>query len=149
MPKKKKKVSRSRRVNKLTYRSGLEDSIGNFLTKQGVKYEYEKEKIKYIIPESSHIYTPDFSFKASDGHTIYIEGKGIWEYSDRYKHLLLKRQYGDRLDIRFIFTRSKSRITKESKTTYADICEGLGRGPFRGVRWRYADKQIPREWLKE
>jgi len=144
-----KKPQRARKHQELTYRSGLEDSIGNFLKKNNVQYEYEKERISYTIPESQHVYTPDFSYTASDGHLILIEGKGIWSYEDRYKHLLIREQYGDTLDIRFVFSRSLSRISKGSKTTYRDICRGLGRGAFRGVTWQYADKQIPREWLQE
>ena len=53
------------------------------------------------------------------------------------------------IDLRFVFTRSKAKINKNSKTTYADICEGRGRGPFKGVTWLYADKRIPDEWLQE
>lgn len=79
---------------------------------------------------------------------MYIETKGIWAYDDRYKHYLIRCQHPE-LDIRFVFTRSKSRISKGSKTTYRDICEGRGRGVFRGVTWKYADKTIPKEWLNE
>lgn len=145
----KKKVIRRRVKGANKYRSGLEDDIGNYLTKQSVKYNYEKEKINYIVPSSSHIYTPDFTFTAKDGHTIYVEAKGIFTYEDRYKHLLIRQQHGDKYDIRFVFSRSKSRISKGSKTTYADICNGLGRGAWRGVCWKYADKQVPDSWLTE
>ena len=59
---------------------------------------------------------------------------------DRQKHLLIKVQHPE-LDIRFLFQRSKSRISKTSKTTYADWCEKHG--------FLYCDLHIPKEWLME
>ncbi len=136
--------------NSRTYRSGLEVKIYEQLTDEKVDFEYEPsdKKIVYTIPASEHTYTPDFVLTTESGKRLYIETKGLWDYDDRYKHLLIKQQYPD-LDIRFIFSRSKSKIRKRSKTTYADICEGHGRAPFKGITWPYADKGIPREWLKE
>ena len=128
----------------------MEEKIAKELEDQGVQYEYEPSdgKITYEVPATERTYTPDFYIKTRSGKTIIIETKGIFDYDDRFKHLLIKQQYPD-LDIRFVFQRSKSRIRKGSKTTYADICNGLGRGAFKGVRWQYADKCIPREWLEE
>jgi hypothetical protein len=133
-----------------TYRSGLEDKVHEQLTKKKVSFEYEPsdKKIVYIIPESTHKYTPDFVLTTATGNIIYVETKGIWDSEDRKKHLLIRQQYPD-IDIRFVFTRSKARIRKGSKTTYADICEGKGRGVFKNVVWKYADKLIPKEWLNE
>ena len=51
---------------------------------------------------------------------------------------LVKEQYPD-LDIRFIFSNSKSRISKKSNTTYGMWCEKYG--------FEYADKHVPKEWL--
>jgi len=131
-----------------TYRSGLEDNNAKLLKKKKVPFTYEILKIEYIEPASNHIYTPDFVITTKSGKTILIETKGIWIYEDRYKHLLIRQQRPD-LDIRFVFTRSKCRIAKTSKTTYADICNGLGRREFKGVTWQYADKTIPSNWLLE
>jgi hypothetical protein len=133
-----------------THRSGLEVKVAEQLNKLKANYEFEPKegKIVYEIPSSIHTYTPDFVITSKSGKTIIVETKGIWDYADRYKHLLIRRQHPD-LDIRFVFTRSKQRIRKGSTTTYASICEGLGRAPFKGVKWQYADKRIPDEWLSE
>lgn len=136
-----------RRHVKSTYRSGLEDAVNEQLLGFGRPFGYETEKIPYIKPASSHKYTPDFVL-SNGTKTIYIETKGIWDLEDRKKHLLIREQHPE-LDIRFIFSRSKSKIRKGSKTTYADICNGLGRGAFKNITWQYADKTIPLEWLKE
>lgn len=136
--------------NRLAYRSGLEIRVTEELNELGIQFEFEPKdgKISYEIPSSIHVYTPDFVIKTKSGKTIIVETKGIWDYEDRRKHLLIRQQHPD-LDIRFVFSRSKARIYKGSTTTYADICEGRGRAPFRGVRWQYADKSIPKEWLLE
>ena len=42
-------------------------------------------------------------------------------------------------DIRFVFTSSKNKISKNSKTSYADWCDKNG--------FLYADKFIPEEWF--
>jgi hypothetical protein len=139
-----------KRYHKSTYRSGLEDKVAAQLTKKKIPFKYEPldGKIVYQVPAKECTYTPDFYITTKSGKEIIIESKGIWDYDDRYKHLLIKQQY-PHLDIRFVFSRSKSRIRKGSKTTYAEICEGNGRPPFKGVCWPYADKSIPNEWLLE
>lgn len=133
------------------YKSKLERVNANFLQEQGVEFLYEPKegKIEYILPASKHSYTPDLPIKTKGtGKIIIIETKGIWEYADRYKHLIIKRLYPS-LDIRFVFTRSATKTSKGAKQSYADICEGRGRGPFRGVTWTYADKRVPLEWINE
>lgn len=141
-------MKRSR--HKSCWRSGLEENVAKDLDKKKISYDYEPSygKIVYSVPATTHTYTPDFYITTKSGKQTIIETKGIWDYDDRYKHLLIKQQH-PHLDVRFVFTRSKSRIRKGSKTTYADICNGLGRGPFKGVNWLYADKIIPRDWLEE
>lgn len=138
----------SQRHNSKTYRSGLEEKTAKHLEDLGVQFTFESLKIPYQIPASDHKYTPDFIITTKSGKTIVVETKGIWAYQDRLKHLLIKQQHPD-IDIRFVFDRSKSKISKVSTTTYADICEGKGRGKFKGICWPYADKRIPEEWLNE
>ncbi len=118
------------------YRSGLEDKIATQVKQQGHEVRFETFKIPYVLPQSDHKYTPDFMLD----NGIIIEGKGLFDASDRAKHLLLKAQYPE-LDIRFVFTRSAAPITKGSKTTYAMWCQKHG--------IKYADKLIPEAWFKE
>lgn len=118
------------------FRSGLEEKIAAELKAQGVEAEYESEKIAYLKPARNAKYTPDFILP----NGIVIESKGRFVVEDRQKHLIIKEQHPD-LDIRFVFSSSRSRITKASKTTYGMWCEKHG--------FQYADKSIPEEWLKE
>lgn len=117
------------------YRSGLEDTIANQLETLGVDYKYEKLKISYAVNEQ-RTYTPDFELP----NGIIIETKGRFILADRKKHLLIKAQYPEK-DIRFIFSNSRDKITKGSKTTYADWCRKNG--------FKWADKLVPKEWLDE
>ena len=122
---------------KYGFRSGLEISISEELDANKVKYKYEKVKLTYVKPQKAHTYTPDFYLEALD---FYIETKGLFTSADRQKMRLIKEQHPDK-DIRIIFSNSRSRISKKSKTTYAMWCEKYG--------FKYADKHIPLEWLNE
>lgn len=118
------------------YRSGLEDKIAEQLKSLSVPVKYEECKITYSVPESLHTYTPDFELP----NGIIIESKGRFVASDRKKHLLVKQQRPT-LDIRFVFSNSKAKINKGSKTSYADWCDKFG--------FQYADKLIPEGWINE
>lgn len=122
-------------AKKLGFRSGLEEKVAKQLTEAGVAYEYETTKIKYVVPESVHKYTPDFLLP----NGVVVETKGRFTLSDRKKHLLIQKQQPD-LDIRFVFSNSKTKISKGSKTSYADWCNKNN--------FVFADKEIPEEWLK-
>lgn len=143
-------MTRPKKHIKDRYRSGLEVNIAEELNKKKVIYEYEPKdgKVTYQIPSKTCTYTPDFYIRTKSGKEIIVESKGIWDYADRFKHLLIRQQHPN-LDIRFVFTRSKQRIRKGSTTTYADICNGLGRGDFRGVKWIFHEATIPDDWLRE
>ena len=121
---------------KYGFRSGLEERIADQLDKLGIEYTYEKVKLKYIKPASSHVYTPDFQLP----NGIIVETKGRFLAPDRQKHLLVKK-HNPELDIRFIFSNSNARISKTSKTTYAMWCRKNG--------YLFSDKTIPKEWLDE
>ena len=121
---------------KYGFRSGLEERVAEQLDQLGVSYTYEKVKLKYIKPASSHVYTPDFQLP----NGIIVETKGRFLAPDRQKHLLVKRHNPD-LDIRFVFSNSNARISKASKTTYAMWCRKNG--------YKFADKTIPEEWINE
>ncbi len=136
--------------NPRLYRSGLEMKVAEELKLAKAVYQYEPKdgKIEYTVPESYHKYTPDFVITNPSGKQFIVETKGLWDSVDRKKHLLIRQQHPE-LDIRFVFSRSKAKIIKGSNTSYADICNGLGRRPFKDVTWKYADKFIPKKWLKE
>lgn len=118
------------------FKSGLEENISQQIESKGIKVEYETEQVPYIIPASEHTYHP--YFRLPNG--IRVETKGRFVLADRKKHLLVKEQHPE-LDIRFVFTNSKNKISKKSKTTYGMWCEKHG--------FKYADKEIPDEWFLE
>ena len=120
---------------KYGFRSGLEMEIDNALKEHGIDGEYEQHIIEYVKPETKHKYHPDF--KLPNG--IFVETKGRFLTDDRKKHLLIRAQSPE-LDIRFLFQNSKSKISKGSKTTYADWCIKYG--------FKFADKAIPADWLE-
>lgn len=122
-------------ARRLGFRSGLEIKVSEQLKESGVEFEYETTKIKYVVPESTHTYTPDFTFP----NGLIVETKGRFLAADRKKHLLIQKQHPE-LDIRFVFQNSNNKITKGSKTSYADWATKHG--------FQYADKEIPKEWLK-
>jgi hypothetical protein len=116
------------------YRSGLEDVISKDLKDRGVDFGYETVKINWKLVENK-TYTPDFILP----NGVIIESKGRFVPDDRKKHLKVREQNPD-LDIRFVFSNSKNKIRKGSKTTYAMWCEKNN--------FLYADKRIPDEWIK-
>lgn len=118
------------------YRSGLEELVSGQIQRATGEVAYEQLKIKYTVPPRTAQYTPDFELP----NGIIIETKGRFTLDDRKKHLLIKEQHPEK-DIRFIFSRSKTPISKGSPTTYAHWCEKNG--------FKYADKWIPEEWLQE
>ena len=135
-----KKFKRKPLVQRTTtkpFRSGLEERVARQLDEQGVTYEYEELKIHYTKPIEHSTYTPDFVLP----NGIIIETKGQFVTSDRKKHKIIKQQFGDRYDIRFVFSNPNTRIGKKSKTTYAAWCEKFG--------FKYAKEKIPQDWIKE
>jgi hypothetical protein len=118
------------------FRSGLEERIAEQLTTLNVPFTFEEVKIKYVKPQRSATYCPDFIL--SNG--IVVETKGRFLTADRQKHILIKEQHPE-LDLRFVFSNSNARISKTSKTTYADWCIKNG--------FVFADKLIPIEWINE
>jgi Phage endonuclease I len=132
------KTTSNVRANALRHgwRSGLEEKVANALTEAGIPFTYEKTKVRYIKPASEHQYTPDFVLD----NGIIIETKGLFTAIDRQKHILVKRQH-PHLDIRFIFSNSRQKISKKSRTTYADWCRKNG--------FLFDDKEIPIDWIKE
>lgn len=119
----------------MQYRSGLEEAIGKQLTGLKVRFEYETLEVPFV-PVKARKYHPDFTLP----NGIIVEGKGQFDTADRQKHLLVQSQHPD-LDIRFVFSNSRQRISKQSQTTYAKWCDSKG--------FKYADRLVPAAWLHE
>lgn len=118
------------------YRSGLEEVTAEDLRQRGVSFRYEEVVISYEKPARKAKYTPDFVLP----NGIIIETKGRFVTADRQKHILVKAQHPE-LDIRFVFSNPRQRISKTSSTTYAMWCEKHG--------FAYASKAIPQDWIDE
>ena len=115
------------------FRSGLEKQVADLLSNLGITYEYETTRIAYQI---QHHYTPDFILP--NKHVL-LECKGYWDAKDRRKIKTIKKQNPD-LDLRMVFQAPYNRISKKSKTTYAQYCER------HDIPWTsYAN--IPLKWL--
>ena len=132
---KRKKFSQKQVAKIHGFRSGLEMEIDGHLKSRGIDGEYEQHIIQYTKPETKHKYHPDFRLP----NGIFVETKGRFLTADRKKHLLIKQQCPE-LDIRFLFQNSNVKISKSSKTTYADWCNKNG--------FKFADKIIPEDWLQ-
>ncbi len=127
---------RYRAARALGFRSGLEVQLAKQLDDNHIPYEYEGITFQYEQPAEQKRHTPDFVLP----NFIIVEGKGEWDSSDRKKVKLFLQQHPG-IDYRMVFSRSNSRISKKSKTTYADIC--------RTLKIPFADKFIPLSWLTE
>lgn len=117
------------------YRSGLENTVLDSLKSRKCNAQYECMKIEWE-ELNYRTYTPDFLLP----NGIIVETKGRFTAEDRKKHLEIQKQHPT-LDIRFVFTNSKAKIRKGSKTSYADWCTKNN--------FLYADKDVPQEWLDE
>lgn len=129
-------ASKRKVAKKRGFRSGLEDTTAQHIKSKGAKVLYETSKIHYVIPESKHVYTPDFILP----NGIIVETKGYLSIEDRKKHLLIQQQHPSK-DIRFVFTRSATKLYKGAKTTYSDWC--------KKNNFKFADKKIPDSWFNE
>ena len=125
----------SKQAKKYGYRSGLEYKLSLYLKKKKCEYSYESIKIEWE-DLAYRTYTPDFILN----NGIIIETKGRFLAIDRRKHLAIQKQHPN-LDIRFVFTNSRARLSKGAKSTYAQWCIKHG--------FRYYDRIIPEDWLKE
>jgi len=125
----------NKQAKKHGYRSGLEHKISIYLDELKQNYGYESIKIEWE-DLAYRTYTPDFILN----NGIIIETKGRFLTADRRKHLAIKKQH-PRLDIRFVFTNSRAKLRKGSKSSYAEWCIKYG--------FLYYDRIIPEDWLKE
>lgn len=120
-------------------RSNLEVKLSKILTDCNSNWSYEVTKIPYVIPESSHTYTVDFTV----GKGLLIEGKGyLSDHQERYKYVLLKEQHPD-LDLRFVFD-NPNKLCGGTKYTHAKWADKYG------FRWcSVKDVEQIKSWIEE
>ena len=114
------------------YRSGLEKQVAKLLQGLGISFEYESIKVPYTI---QHNYTPDFILP----NYVHLETKGYWDPADRRKILAVKKDNPD-IDLRMVFQSPFNKISKKSKTTYAQWCDK------HDIPWT-SYHNIPIDWL--
>lgn len=107
-------------------RNKFEQRIHKQLTKAGVEFKYEEERIPYYLARH---YIPDFIIKTATGK-IYIECKGYFRPEHKAKMIAVKK-LNPQMDLRILF--------------YAPN--------IKNERWavkngfKYAVDTIPDEWL--
>lgn len=119
------------------YRSGFEAKVAADLEKRGVFFDYEPFNIPWVQTQKKR-YRPDWLLLPNN---IIIESKGYFKSVDRSKHRQIKSQYPD-LDLRFLFQRASTKLSKTSTTTYAKWAEDHGFPWAEGV-------SIPQVWVDE
>lgn len=107
-------------------RNPFEQKLAKQLSKAKVKFEYETEKIPYVI---SGQYIPDFIIETLSG-TIYIEAKGYFRREAKAKMAAVKRARPD-LDIRIIFYKPNKAYARWALKH----------------KFPYSFETIPQEWL--
>lgn len=107
-------MAKPNRHNSNIYKSGLEEKFQTACEAKGWKLLYEKDRIKYVVPESNHTYTPDFTVTKN----VYIETKGLWAAVDRKKALFIKEQHPE-IQILYVLYRDQ-KLSKKSSTTYLE-----------------------------
>ena len=114
------------------FRSKLEERVADLLSNLGISYEYESTIVPYVI---RHNYSPDFLLPSG----VFLECKGYWAPEDRRKIKAVKEQNPD-IEILMIFQSPFNRISKSSKTTYAQWCDK------HEILWS-SYQEIPISWL--
>ncbi len=138
MPRKKtntRQRHKARRGSK--YRSKFESDFATNLGSRKVNFDYETEKIEYVVPRK---YCPDFILDKKDGSRMYIETKGVLDARSRTVLINVKK-CNPELDIRIIFQRGSNTISKKSATTYLEWAKRHG--------FPCAEGRMPSEWKKE
>lgn len=106
----------------------FEARINAQLSRAKVDYEYESERIPYIL---RYNYIPDFVLQTPHGK-VYIECKGYFRPEHKAKMKAVKRLHPE-LDLRIVFYRH----SKQNETW----CLKNG--------FPFAIEKIPSEWLKD
>lgn len=111
---------------KKTTRNKFEERVEKQLKRQGVSYEYEMERIPYLL---ARFYIPDFIIHTPLGK-VYIECKGYFRPEAKAKMVAVKKLHPN-MDIRILFYAHKKPYIKWAEKN--------------GFRW--AVEEIPQEWL--
>lgn len=119
------------------FRSGLEQKTADDLRARGVPFGFEEDVVRYTIPQSDHKYHPDFVNRRNG--QVY-ETKGIFDSTDRKKHLFIKAQWPD-LDIRILAKDIDKPTNPGVKQTIRQWCAKHG--------IPCANLPVPQEWLDE
>lgn len=102
-------------------RSKLEQRFEQILLDNRIEYEYEVTRIPYIVPESKHNYTVDWTCL----NGLLIETKGyLSDHQERHKYVLLKEQHPT-LDLRFVFD-NPNKLCGGTKYTHAKWADKYG-----------------------
>ena len=130
-----KKNNSTRKHNSKRYRSGLEETLSDYLTHHQKEIRYELLKVQWEDLRY-RTYTPDFQLD----NGIIVEAKGLFDNDDKRKHLAIQKQHPE-LDIRFVFSNAQAKLYKGSKTRYSGWCEKNN--------FKWAHRVIPMDWLTE
>lgn len=104
-----------------TFKSKFESAVWKELRKHYTSCKYEPDKHEYIQPVIHRKYIPDFKM----GKNFYIEAKGKLDLATRQKMVWFKDS-NPHITIVFLFMNAGNKITKRSKTTYAQWAEKNG-----------------------
>lgn len=115
------------------FRSQGERDFADYLTRRGVKWSYETERLLYMSE-----YSPDFIIQRKDKSKLYIEFKGYLKPADRSKMIKVKKLNPD-ADIRIVFQRATNKLNKNSTTTYGQWAEKNG--------FPWSENEVPKAWL--
>ena len=119
-------------VKEAGYRSRFEMHIAEYLQQEKVTYGYETCKLKYIVPETKHTYTPDWKIG-----NVHYESKGRFTAVDRQKILYVLACNPD-TDLRIIFQNADVKLRKGSNTSYGMWATKQG---IKWYDWRH-DKEV-------
>ncbi|HET8688062.1 MAG TPA: hypothetical protein VFM18_15615 [Methanosarcina sp.] len=100
------------------YRSKFEEKFAVTLANLALKAIYEKDNIKYTVPETIKTYHPDWYI----GPRKYIETKGRFTAYDRSKTLWVRKSNPE-ITVYLLFQDSRKTLSKKSRTTYGDWCD--------------------------
>jgi len=122
---------------KLGFRSMAEVNFAEWMTTQGIAWQYESEKIVWTPPRKK--YTPDFLIYRPDGTFFFVEYKGRLTVANRQLLKSVKEQW-PWLDLRIVFQNARKPINKGSKTTY-----GMWATQFNYI---WAEATVPETWIQ-